>query len=436
MNLNKLKDLYTSSPYFIKRIYSLIPFSLRNSQKYRNWRKSLRNQTLKDRNPIDTAKYGLKNFKLYQDLYKSINIEIWNEIPFIDKTDTNKYLKDFEKHQGSKFFVTTGGVTGKPAKFYQSSNVWFKELAFVYDYFEKFGYSPRMKKASFRGGDFSSLKNNEFWINNPNYNEIHFSPFQLNNKTVGKYVNKLNEIKPKYFHGYPSIFMSLAKHMISQELKLNYKLDTIFIISEGFKKEEISFLKDFFDCNVSSFYGHSERLIFAVGDKELESYTPNPLYGYFELVDEKDQVINKNNITGEIVGTSFDNLAMPLIRYRTGDYTHYVDHTKKIFAPITGKWGQMSLIGINDEEISITALNLHSNELDEILKIQFVQIEKGKVLAYIMFMDNKKNNNLEFIENLLNGRVGNTIKFTIKVTDSFKLNTRGKSPLIINESIK
>ena len=37
--------------------------------------------------------------------------------------------------------------------------------------------------------------------------------------------------------------MSLAKHMISQELKLNYKLDTIFIISEGFKKEEISFLK-------------------------------------------------------------------------------------------------------------------------------------------------------------------------------------------------
>ena len=68
MNLNKLKDLYTSSPYFIKRIYSLIPFSLRNSQKYRNWRKALRNQTLKDRNPIDTAKYGLKNFKLYQDI--------------------------------------------------------------------------------------------------------------------------------------------------------------------------------------------------------------------------------------------------------------------------------------------------------------------------------------------------------------------------------
>ena len=433
MNLNKLKELYSFSPYFIKRIYSLIPFGLRNGREYRKWRNTLRNQTLKDRNPIDSLKYALNNYKLYQDLYKSINTEIWDEIPFIDKTNTIEYLKDFEKYQGSKFYVTTGGVTGKPAKFYQSNNVWYKELAFVYDYFEKFGYSPKSKKASFRGGDFSNLKINEFWINNPIYNEIHFSPFHLNSQTVGKYVNKLNEIKPKYFHGYPSIFLSLAKQMISQGLKLNYKLDTLFIISEGFKKEEVSFLKSFFNCTVSSFYGHSERLIFAIGDEKLESFTPNPQYGYFELVDKKGKVISENNIVGEIVGTSFDNFAMPLIRYKTGDYTYYVDYKKKIFAPITGKWGQSSLVGRNGEEVSLTALNLHSKELDNILKVQFVQKIKGEVLLYIIFKQNIKQNDTNSIEKLLSSRVGGVITFSVKSCESFKLNGRGKSPLIINE---
>ena len=31
------------------------------------------------------------------------------------------------------------------------------------------------------------------------------------------------------------------------------------------------------------------------------------------------------DISGEIVGTSFDNFAMPLIRYRTNDFTSYLN---------------------------------------------------------------------------------------------------------------
>jgi phenylacetate-CoA ligase len=435
MNLNKLKNLYLNSPLIFKEIYALIPFKIRNGKTYRMWRKRLKNKTLENRNPSTTLKYAVSNFKVYSDLYNSIDTSNWEKVPFIDKDFIQKHISEFEIFSIPKFYVTTGGVTGKPAKFYQSNNIWYKELAFVYDYFEKHGYKPSMIKATFRGGDFSGLKQNIFWKSNPNYNEIHFSPFHINSKTIEFYVEKLNKTKPQYFHGYPSAFISLAKLMNNKGLKLNYKLKCVFLISEGFKNEDVEFLKSTFDCEVSSFYGHSERLIFAEANKDLDCYTPNPSYGYTELIDEDGKVIKENNVIGELVATSYDNLAMPLIRYKTGDYTHYVDYNTKSFAQLKGKWGQMNLMGINGEEISLTALNLHSNELNSIQKLQFVQIHKGKVILNVMFETTNNELLIKSLSELLTNRVGRLIHFDLNETEDFILNSRGKMPLIVDQTV-
>jgi phenylacetate-CoA ligase len=424
MNLNFLKELYSNSPYWLKCLYSKIPFSLRNGPLYNKWRKKIYLNNIIGNDPISTVQYAITNFQFYKDLYHEFDTKKFENLPLLTKDKIQESLIEFEKKQISKFYVTTGGVTGNPAKFYQSRNVWFKELAFLYNYFEKFGYKPYMTKASFRGGD----------IYNPIYNDLHFSPFHLNKESVYKYVSKLNKVQPKYFHGYPSTFLSLGKLMLSQNLKLKYKLNVIFMISEGFKDEDAKFLKSFFDCEVSSFYGHSERAVFAIGDENLESYTPNPIYGYVELVDENNRVIKENNIEGEIIGTTYDNLAMPLIRYKTGDFTHYLDFKTKKFAPISGKWGQNILFGFKNEKISLTALNLHTDVLDDILKVQYIQEEKGIVNLYIMFKNNKRHN-LKKIENLLIERVGGKINFRVFSTDVFKLNLRGKAPLIINKIV-
>lgn len=433
MNLNKLKTLYSNSPYFLKRLYSYIPFSFRNGAIYRKWRSHLNSGISMQRNPMETVKYAYFNFNFYKTLYKNINIDDWENIPLIDKHTIQPALKEFERFDVSKLYVTTGGVTGKPAKFYQSNNVWFKELAYVYDYFSLFGYTPNSLKASFRGGDFSKLKKGCFWLYNPNYNEVHFSPFHLNKDSISEYVLKMNKLKPKYFHGYPSAFMTLAKLMLNANLKLNYQPNTFFLISEGYKKKDIIFLKNFFNCKISSFYGHSERLVFAIADNKLEKYTPNLDYGYLELIDEDGKLIKENNIEGEIVATSYDNLAMPLIRYKTGDFTYYTDFKTKTFGLLKGKWGQTCLFGKNGEEITLTALNLHSKELDSILKVQFVQTTPGEVKLLTMFSDFKDRHQVIKIEKLLSSRVGELISFSIVITDNFQLNERGKAPLIINE---
>ena len=36
-------------------------------------------------------------------------------------------------------------------------------------------------------------------------------------------------------------------------------------------ENEINDISDFFNCSISSFYGHAERLIFAISDKKIVS---------------------------------------------------------------------------------------------------------------------------------------------------------------------
>lgn len=383
--------------------------------------------------PIDTSKYAFQNFPLYKSLYEHIDLNKWDSIPFTTKEMLQQHLAEFESFYPKKFYVTTGGVTGSPAKFYQSSNVWFKELAFVYDFFEQHGYTPPAIKASFRGGDFGNLKKGEFWKTNPIHHELHFSPFHLSEKTIGNYVQKINEVKPKFFHGYPSALVSFTRLMVKAGLRLNYKIDCVFLISEAFSQHDIQFLKMYLHCEVTSFYGHSERLIFAAGNSELTSYTPNPLYGFVELIDKNGNVIKENNVIGELVGTSFDNNAMPLVRYRTGDLTYFTDYSTKSFGPVQGKWNQPNLVGINNEQITLTALNLHSHELENIQHLQFLQEEPGIVSVLVCYKSIFQGQNQQ-IKNLLDNRVGKLISFEVREVESFILNSRGKAPLIIQNT--
>lgn len=433
-DLNKLKKLYVNSPSFVKKVYSLIPYQVRNGSVYRKWIKRLEAKKDLNRSPLESAHYAFQSFGFYKEKYENKRPIEWETIPTLEKWETQEHLYQFEKHNSKKFYVTTGGVSGKPAKFYQSKNVWFKELAFVNSFFKKYGYSPSKLKLSLRGGDFKNLKTNTYWKTNPITNEIHFSPFHLNENTVKIYVKEINKLKPLFFHSYPSGLLRLAQLMEKSDLKLTFNPQCIYLISEAFSKQEHEFLSFFFKCKVTTFYGHSERLIFAEFDEETYSFIPNEQYGYFELLDEKEKVIKENNKRGEIVGTSYDNLTMPLIRYKTGDFTHYVDFSKKAFGPIEGKWGQDKLTGISNEFITITALNLHSNELNDLMRIQFIQIDKGIVEINAIFKMNKTPSQLMAIENLLSNRVGGVISFKIKQTNNFILNMRGKTQLIISNT--
>lgn len=429
MNLNLLKSLYNNSPYWLKKTASFLPKSLLIGKEY-NYYKTL----LKD-NSIDTNAYSFNQLKktisfafdnvpYYEAEFKKIgfhpndftSLNMLAELPLIDK-DIVKSHFDLFQASGShdRFMVTTGGSSGDPMAFYQSNNVWAKECAFVHTLFEQYDYDYSIK-ATFRGGSFD-VKSQKFWNFNPIHNEIHFSPFHLSLKSVKAYVDILNKYKPKFFHGYPSAIRVLMKNMIAEKLSLNYEVKSIFLISENITTEDIIDFSSFFGAKVTSFYGHSERIIFApLIDNNNLAYKSNELYGY------------NMEINGELVGTSFDNYAMPLINYKTGDKVKEI--TKEGFE-IKGRWEQAYLIGKNDEEISLTALNVHSNIFSNIISFQYVQYEKGVAILLLVPKLLLTEIEVEIIREEIAKKVTGILDVKVQISETPLLTERGKFQKLI-----
>ena len=386
-----------------------------------------------------------KIYPYYQNEWKKVgfhpndltSLEVFQLLPFIDKEVVKEHFDLFKNpslKQGKQFFVTTGGSSGWQMKFFQSKNIWWKELAFVMASFSNYGYKPGARKASFRGGNFDGLNSDTFWKENPIYNELHFSPFHISVKTIKKYVQRLNSERILFFHSYPSAISALISNMKSCNLSLSYSPEAIFLISENYTESQIQEIREFFNCKVMSFYGHSERLIFApTVDDSLNLYQPDSRYGYCELVGAKGNVLNSKSEKGELVGTSFDNWAMPLIRYRTNDFTSYDDAEKKIFNKIEGRWLQEYLDGKNGEQITLTALNMHSDVLRNVSQYQFCQSKPGSVKMIVIAKSDYSDDDSKAILEAMNSKAGHAIDFSIELAETMKLSARGKFRKIIKE---
>lgn len=449
LNLNTLKNIYDNSPLWIKGIYGKLPNKYKFGKYYIKYNDLLKEnsideetyQLLKIRETIEIASKSVPFYKKLGVKINDINaLKDVSELPLITKELIKENFNDFVNQDYPKrktFYVTTGGSSGEPMKFIQSSNVWKKELAFLHDFYEGFNLKSNIIKASFRGGEFTETDKNIFWKYNPIHNELHFSPFHLNNKSVQYYVNVLNKFKIQAFHGYPSSILNLIEFMRERNLKLNYSPKVIFLISENFTLGEIKKMKAFFKCDVTSFYGHSERLIFAALDKQNDSFSYNVKrkYGYMELQNSNNNVIVENNIIGELVGTSFDNYAMPLIRYCTNDYTQYDDFNNKIIGEIKGRWDKEYFVGKSGEKITTTALNMHSDIFSNVSSFQFCQKKKGELQIYVV--PNKlftREDELKIIE-AFNNKTQNILETIVFRIETPILTPRGKMPKIIKRNI-
>lgn len=441
MNLNALKDIYYRSPGFIINLIALIPFNIRYGKGFRKYSKFFA-QYQGDYDQVsalkETIKFAYENIPYYKREWDKIGfspidfktIHDLQKIPFIDKDIVKNNFDDFlnpNLPSNQSFFVTTGGSSGFQMKYFQSSNIWWKEVSYLMNCMGKLGFNQKIMKASLRGGEFPNINKGEYWKGNPFYNEIHFSPFHLSKDTIKVYVGKFNKSKIKFIHAYPSAIIRFMNLMRDQNLELKHKLKGVFLISENYTVEQLLELKTYFKCSIGSLYGHSERLIFAPTLKDdLGKMKIDRSYGYSELIDGNSKVINENNIEGELVGTSFDNFSMPLIRYKTGDLTSFSNVNESIINTIKGRWDQEFLIGRNGENVTLTALNFHSDILENVNSYQFYQISNGLVEIFITVNSTYSKQDEIGILDSLNKKVEGVVEFGIKIVESPILTMRGK----------
>lgn len=211
----------------------------------------------------------------------------------------------------------TSGTTGTPLRFYLTPETFQRNYAFWMRFRHWMGFKEWLPRATF-GGRVVVPRGSAtppYWRYSHAERQTVFSSFHLSEDTAPAYARELERVAPFLIDGYVSSIFVLAQY-VNRMGVTSIRPSAVQTTSEtlfDFQRREI---ERAFGCPVYNQYGHGENAVF-ISQCERGSLHVSDEYGVVEIL--ADGVPAKEGEAGEIVVTGFNNRAMPLIRYRTGD---------------------------------------------------------------------------------------------------------------------
>ena len=454
----QLKRMYHASPLWVQKVYSSIPFDWRAGKVYRETR-ALIDETdflsaaqLQDRQ-IEKLQalfvHCQQHVPVWRDVMSRINfnpntddiLQGLERLPLIGQVDLAANPDGFRATHtyGEPVYKdNTGGSSGTPMAFFKNNSMYPRELAYMLAQWERIGYHPRHAKLTLRGRTFSGLDTDKRWSFNPIYNEIALSTYHLNAFTLAESMEQVRRVQPQFIHGYPSAIVVFLQVLLDSGIPLPEGIHAVLCGSEPLYDHQRQFITDTLGCRCYSWYGQSECVILAGECEHSQHYHSFPLYGVMELVDENDQVIRQPNVEGEIVGTSLNNIAMPFVRYRTGDRGILADgecacgrqHSR--LKRVTGR-NQYFIYTRDMTPVPSTAFvfGQHFDAFERIRGMQLVQDEPGEVLVRIIRDDQFSENDECEIRDKMRQSVDSQLDVRFEYRRELPVNNGGKVEFVI-----
>ncbi|OGA76878.1 MAG: hypothetical protein A3G27_19820 [Betaproteobacteria bacterium RIFCSPLOWO2_12_FULL_66_14] len=253
-------------------------------------------------------------------------VELLLRLPVSAKTDMNRHPERYLSAAlpaSQRLKMVTGGSSRHPLAFYLEKHVTRpKEQAFMHQFQSRVGVTPLDLTLSLRGRPVggSHREDGALWTYEPIKRQLIFSSTRLEERCMPRYVEALLHHRPAFVEAFPSLLYPLARWLKSHPVQgWDASLRGVLLYSENVYGFQMRLFRDVFRCPVLKHYGQSERVLMAASMPDDERYFFWPTYGWFELLDSHDRPVTRPGVLGHIVGTSFDNRAMPFVRYRTGD---------------------------------------------------------------------------------------------------------------------
>ncbi len=337
---------------------------------------------------------------------------------------------------------STGGTGGEPVWFALPVNRSAIEYAYLVSSWQRAGFSLDTPLAVLRGRHVRPDARGLYHEYDPILRCHYYSSFHMSDENMGRYLDHVSSIGVCYFHVYPSTVAALARFLLRHGRPAPRNIKGIIAESEIIYPEQRQMIESVFGCRCFSCYGQSEKVVLAAGCEKSDDYHVWPTYGYFELLDESGRPVTTPGQRGEIVGTSFINTVMPLIRYRTGDWATYVGDRCEacgrehiILRDIRGHRTQEVLVAADGSEISWTAMNMHDDTFLHVRQFQFRQDTPGQAVLRVVPAEGFRPEDGARIRHNLAGKLDGRLTFTLELVDAIPLTARGKA-IYVDQRIK
>jgi len=241
-------------------------------------------------------------------------------LPMLTKHEVRLYPERLVRPRGPGSWIRsrikTSGTSGTPLTVVQTLGNMIREDGFTWRQLRWIGYRHGQRRAWIRGDIVcpDHPTDGVYWCRDWVGNMLLMSSYHLSSETIGRYVEALEAFDPVVIHAYPSSIAALAGWLNAAGRRYRGRsLLGVMTSSETLEPGVRSAVEQAFGVKVFDWYGQSERVA-AIGTCEHGRYHVMTDYGGVGLLE-----LDGESGACELVGTTFNNAAMPLVRYRTGD---------------------------------------------------------------------------------------------------------------------
>jgi phenylacetate-CoA ligase len=300
--------------------------------------------------------------------------------PIIDKADVlqrpSSFLRKGRVPPHRLMVAETSGTTGTPFDVYRSFDSMVMEESFHLQHWHWAGWRPGVKQAVLRGDKVVSIRRRQppYWFTDPAGGQLVLSTRHLDRHSAVLFISEMQRFGATQLRAYPSAAHDLAA--FAEEAGVRLHLDAVITGSEMLYDFQRARIERVFGCQVFDFYGMTERVAFAAECEHGRMHV-NPEYGVLEIVDAQGHPTNQE---GTIVGTSLNNSAMPLIRYRMNDTARWnhapcpCGRTYPVIERIVGRLADQ-LYDLDGRAVNCTMIGFAFDGMHNIRKAQVAQTE-------------------------------------------------------------
>lgn len=331
-------------------------------------------------------------------------------------------------------YFTTGGSTGLPFGFYHARGDSREERAFIHDCWSRLGWRPGMPTAVVRGSFVPEPGKLFRW--DPYHSELHLSGYHLTAEHAPRLLEVIAERKIRFIQAYPSAAVLLARLIRSGVARPPAGLRGLFLGSETLLSWQRALVEDAFAAPAISWYGHAEAAAFATECLTEPGFHVDERYGIVELLGEDGRVVTEPDVPGEIVATGLRRRVTLFLRFRTGDRARWLSDTPCAcgrpgprLAAIEGRV-QEFVIADDGRPVSATAINMHNDVFDRVLRFQFRQDMPGLVRMLLLPAPGFGDEDRRRIAAEIGAKLGKGFHLVLETVHEIPLTARGKQRFI------
>jgi phenylacetate-CoA ligase len=356
------------------------------------------------------------------------------KLPILTKEEVRAYHSDFciSGAEKSAIKFQTSGTTGRPLIAYTSPNQWVIEQGVIWRQWKSAGYRFRDKVAIFRS--YAPEKGGRNIKHDVLRNWSYFSVFNLSDSAIDEYARYLQKWQPKFLRGYPSSLNLVAEHAIRFGWTLP-SLKGALSASEVVHPNLRENLDKAFGIKLFDHYGQAEITCMFHECEEHSGMHYNWEYGLVELVATDDKSVHK------IIATNLHNLAMPLLRYDTGDLavgdweSCKCGRSSYKVQSIRGR-GDDYLLLSNNSRVSTVNLYTFFSKIDGLRQFQMIQEAAGELIVIFDLGDGSTSQEIgrctQEIATYFESNMGICVTFRSK--SEFNQSADGKLPVFIQRA--